>query len=86
MLEGQTFLLTFLQIDLVPPEVVTAWKHYYSTKFEELNVVCFTSFPKDESERKREPGKGTLMWKYLINSILLIIERLLSLWFNALFV
>ena len=61
MLEGQTFLLTFLQIDLVPPEVVTAWKHYYSTKFEELNVVCFTSFPKDESERKRELGKGTLM-------------------------
>lgn len=61
MLEGQTFLLTFLQIDLVPPEVVTAWKHYYSTKFEELNVVCFTSFPKDENERKREPGKGTLM-------------------------
>lgn len=57
--KAKLFLLTFLQIDLVPPEVVTAWKHYYSTKFEELNVVCFTSFPKDESERKREPGKGT---------------------------
>lgn len=50
-------VLVLNKIDLVPPEVVTAWKHYYSTKFEELNVVCFTSFPKDENERKREPGK-----------------------------
>ena len=44
----------------MPPEVVTAWKHYFTSKFEELNVVCFTSFPKDESERKRDPGKGTI--------------------------
>ena len=52
--------IILLQIDLVSPEVVTAWKHYYMSKFEHLNVICFTSFPKDESERTRDPGKGTL--------------------------
>lgn len=48
-----------LQIDLVPPEVVTAWKHYFTSKFEHLRVVCFTSFPKDENERNKDPSKGT---------------------------
>ena len=47
-----------LQIDLVPPEVVTAWKHYFTSKFEKLRVVCFTSFPKDENERNKDPSKG----------------------------
>ena len=44
----------------MPPEVVTAWKHYFMSKFEQLNVVCFTSFPKDESERNRDPSKGVI--------------------------
>ena len=50
-----------LQIDLVPPEVVTAWKHYFTSKFEKLRVVCFTSFPKDENERNKDPSKGTII-------------------------
>lgn len=45
----------------MPPEVVTAWKHYFMSKFEQLNVVCFTSFPKDESERNRDPSKGVIL-------------------------
>ena len=52
------FDVNFLQIDLVAPELVTAWKHYFISKFEQLNVVCFTSFPKDEAERTKDPSKG----------------------------
>jgi len=51
--------VNLLQIDLVPPEVVTAWKQYFKSKFENLKVVCFTSFPKDENERKKDPSKGS---------------------------
>eukprot|EP00731_Ephydatia_muelleri_P037657 Em0531g1a len=34
-------------IDLVPPEVVVAWRHYFLSKFPELDVICFT-YPKLE--------------------------------------
>ena len=54
------FKMFLQQIDLVPPEVVTAWKHYFMSKFEQLSIVCFTSFPKDESERNRDPSKGVV--------------------------
>ena len=37
--------INLLQIDLVPPEVVIAWRQYFKSKFEHLRVVCFTSFP-----------------------------------------
>lgn len=50
-------VLVLNKIDLVPPEVVTAWKHYFTSKFEKLRVVCFTSFPKDENERNKDPSK-----------------------------
>lgn len=50
-------VLVLNKIDLVPPEVVTAWKQYFKSKFEHLKVVCFTSFPKDENERKKDPSK-----------------------------
>lgn len=65
------FQINLLQIDLVPPELVTAWKHYYLSKFEQLNVVCFTSFPKDETERNRDPSKGVL--KIMISVLFKII-------------
>ena len=51
-------VINLLQIDLVPPEVVIAWRQYFKSKFEHLRVVCFTSFPKDENERKKDPSKG----------------------------
>lgn len=50
-------VLVLNKIDLVAPELVTAWKHYFISKFEQLNVVCFTSFPKDEAERTKDPSK-----------------------------
>ena len=42
----------------MPPELVTAWMQFFKSKFEHLKVVCFTSFPKDENERKKDPSKG----------------------------
>lgn len=59
--------VNLLQIDLVPPEIVTAWKQYFKSKFEHLKVVCFTSFPKDENERKKDPSKG--------NDLLVIVQK-----------
>ena len=50
--------LKLLQIDLIPAEVVVAWKNYFQTKFPELNIICFTSFPKDPQEIKHMETKG----------------------------
>eukprot|EP00731_Ephydatia_muelleri_P024906 Em0016g1177a len=41
-------VLVLNKIDLVPPEVVVAWRHYFLSKFPELDVICFTSYPKLE--------------------------------------
>ncbi|EDO38877.1 predicted protein [Nematostella vectensis] len=51
------FILVLNKVDLVSPELVTAWKCYFQSKYEHLSVVCFSSFPKAESERNKEQGK-----------------------------
>jgi ribosome biogenesis GTPase A len=38
-------ILILNKIDLVPPAVAIAWKHYFQLKFPQVHVVCFTSFP-----------------------------------------
>lgn len=38
-----------MQVDLVPPHVVVAWQHYFSTKYPSLRVVTFTSHPDPKS-------------------------------------
>ncbi|CAB4005480.1 guanine nucleotide-binding -like 1 isoform X1 [Paramuricea clavata] len=43
-------ILVLNKIDLVPPEVVVAWKDYFHKKFPDLHIICFTSFPKDPEE------------------------------------
>ena len=56
-LHGSIFTLTvlsiapvlFQQVDLVPPDVVVAWKHYFLSEFPHLHVVCFTSHPDPET-------------------------------------
>lgn len=48
----------YFQIDLVSPEVVVAWKDYFQKKFPDLNIICFTSFPKDPEEIKQMEVKG----------------------------
>ncbi|ESO08450.1 hypothetical protein HELRODRAFT_185395 [Helobdella robusta] len=45
-------VLVLNKIDLAPPSLVAAWKYYFLNKFPDLHVVCFTSLPKDEEDRK----------------------------------
>jgi hypothetical protein len=39
-----------------------AWKHYFQSKHAQVNIVCFTAFPKDENERKSQQEKGIILW------------------------
>ncbi|XP_030383049.1 guanine nucleotide-binding protein-like 1 [Scaptodrosophila lebanonensis] len=36
-------ILVFNKVDLVPPEVVVAWRHYFHERYPELSVILFTS-------------------------------------------
>lgn len=38
--------------DVVPAEIAIAWKHYLLKEYPELEVVIFTSYPKDEKTRE----------------------------------
>ncbi|XP_068614791.1 guanine nucleotide-binding protein-like 1 [Brachionichthys hirsutus] len=38
-------VLVLNKIDLCPPPVVIAWKHYMTSQFPHLQIVCFTSHP-----------------------------------------
>ncbi|XP_064616959.1 guanine nucleotide-binding protein-like 1 [Liolophura sinensis] len=57
-------ILTLNKIDLVPPAVVVAWKHYFHEHYPDLEIVCFTSFPRDfkdshdaQSKRQEDPSR-----------------------------
>lgn len=53
-------ILVLNKIDIAPPSLVVAWKHYFQQKFPEIHIVCFTSFPKDQKEmaQNQHPEKG----------------------------
>ncbi|XP_064649290.1 guanine nucleotide-binding protein-like 1 [Lineus longissimus] len=40
-------ILVLNKIDLAPPPLVVAWRHYFQTKFPKVHIVCFTSFPRN---------------------------------------
>ena len=46
------------QVDLVPPSVAVAWKHYFQSHFPNLHIICFTSFPKNTLEYQQTKGTG----------------------------
>ena len=50
-------VLILNKIDLAPPELVAAWKHYFRSKYPDLDIVCFTSFPRDYVTSE-DPSKG----------------------------
>ncbi len=59
---NKPLILVLNKIDLAPPALVTAWRHYFREKYPELPVVMFTSFPKDTSDNDAiaDPGKGNM--------------------------
>lgn len=38
-------ILVLNKVDLSPPPLVIAWKHYLTSQFPHLQIVCFTSHP-----------------------------------------
>ncbi|CAF97816.1 unnamed protein product, partial [Tetraodon nigroviridis] len=53
-------ILVLNKVDLCPPPLVIAWKHYMMSQFPDLQMVCFTSHP-------GEPG-STVLQKRRIRS------------------
>ena len=54
---GKHAVLVLNKVDMVPPELVVAWKSYFLSQFPKLYITCFTSYPK-EAVTNRTPGKG----------------------------
>nr|XP_054769733.1 guanine nucleotide-binding protein-like 1 [Lytechinus pictus] len=59
-------ILVLNKIDLAPPSLVVAWRSYFKEKFPQLQVVCFTSFPRESQSsdgisgfKRRKRGKFT---------------------------
>ncbi|XP_077986081.1 guanine nucleotide-binding protein-like 1 [Glandiceps talaboti] len=50
-------ILVLNKIDLAPPSLVVAWKHYFQTKYPEIRIVCFTAFPKERILDNADPNK-----------------------------
>ena len=42
---GKHIILILNKIDLAPAPLVLAWKEYFSQKYPELEILCFTSYP-----------------------------------------
>lgn len=64
--EGRGIVLILNKCDLLPPEVVVAWEHYFHHAFPKLLVVPFSSF-----EGRRHP-RGKL--RMAANSSLRLVE------------
>ncbi|XP_072015964.1 guanine nucleotide-binding protein-like 1 [Amphiura filiformis] len=50
-------IMVLNKIDLAPPGLVVAWHSFFKEKFPDIQVVCFTSFPKESTTNSLEPGK-----------------------------
>lgn len=68
---GKQIIVVFNKIDLVPSEVVIAWKHFMTERYPKVNIVFFTSYPQyfvedgqttEEGAKKRRKHKGS-RWK-----------------------
>ncbi|XP_066437651.1 guanine nucleotide-binding protein-like 1 [Eleutherodactylus coqui] len=49
---GRSLILVLNKIDLAPPSLVVAWRHYFQEKFPQVHVVCFTSYPRHPDEEQ----------------------------------
>lgn len=53
---GLALILVLNKVDLAPPSLVVAWKHYFHQHYPQLHIVLFTSFPRD-TRAPQEPGE-----------------------------
>lgn len=78
-------ILVLNKIDLAPPALVVAWKHYFQKNYPDIHVICFTSFPKDkkEIEESQNAAKGQKQFGFLVNlNILNILKQSLKLYIH----
>lgn len=61
-------ILVLNKVDLCPPPLVIAWKHYIMSQFPDLQMVCFTSHP-------GEPGSTVLQKKRMRSSTKTVFSR-----------
>lgn len=54
----KNLILVLNKIDLAPPALVVAWKHYFKSQFPEVHVVCFTSYP----QKDQDPSAGVCLF------------------------
>uniref|UniRef100_A0A8C6X0T0 Guanine nucleotide-binding protein-like 1 n=1 Tax=Naja naja TaxID=35670 RepID=A0A8C6X0T0_NAJNA len=65
----KNLILVLNKIDLAPPALVVAWKYYFKSRFPEIHVICFTSYPQQDQDpsavfkkrRKHRKGWSTAM-------------------------
>ncbi|XP_077017322.1 guanine nucleotide-binding protein-like 1 isoform X2 [Tamandua tetradactyla] len=64
---GLALVLVLNKVDLAPPALVVAWKHYFHQHYPQLHIVLFTSFPRDPHspqdsssvlKKSRKRGRG----------------------------
>lgn len=65
MKQSKHIILVLNKIDLVPAALVFAWKQYFTQKYENINIVLFTSFPSAICADKET--KGIIYFKKKIN-------------------
>lgn len=52
-------ILVLNKVDLCPPPLVIAWKHYMTSQFPDLQMVCFTSHPGEPGSTGEETRRTT---------------------------
>lgn len=55
---GKQMILVLNKIDLVPPELVLAWKSYFTEKYPDIKIVLFTSYPSYNLRGHQENSSG----------------------------
>ncbi|WAR31408.1 GNL1-like protein [Mya arenaria] len=47
---NKSAIVVFNKVDLAPPSLVVAWQHFFKQRFPLVEVVCFSSFPKNKED------------------------------------
>ncbi|KAF8953577.1 Guanine nucleotide-binding-like protein 1 [Entomortierella lignicola] len=65
---NRKLVVVFNKVDLVAPNTLYAWKHYFKEKFPELHIASFSCYPPDPTLlNDSSTGKYSLRLKLMIN-------------------
>ncbi|KAG8521080.1 Guanine nucleotide-binding protein-like 1 [Galemys pyrenaicus] len=60
---GLALVLVLNKVDLAPPALVVAWKHYFHQHYPQLHIVLFTSFPRDPRAPQDSSSVDLSSWR-----------------------